>query len=111
MNTAADPQTRNALFATILSDLGLPQLDQCDRVTLTRLDNQGITTAILLESPEPISFIHDVTLTLIHKVRRLIPPPPVVPPLGDLAAALLRPTAGRPAIAAAGDRTRAWDMG
>jgi hypothetical protein len=97
MNTAADPQTRHALFATILSDLGLPQLDRCDRVTLTRLDNQGTTTAILLESPEPISFIHDVTLTLVHKVRRLIPPPPVVPPLGDIATALLPPSRVPPA--------------
>jgi hypothetical protein len=97
MSTAADPQTRHALFSTILSDLGLPQLDRCDRVTLTRLDDQGLTTAILLESPEPISFIHDVTLTLIHKIRRLIPPPPVAPPLGELAAALLPPSRVRAA--------------
>ena len=92
MSAAADPQARHALFTTILSDMGLPQLDSCDRVTLTRLDDQGSTTAILLESPEPISFIHDVTVTLIHKVRRFIPPRPVVPPLGDLAAALLLPS-------------------
>jgi hypothetical protein len=91
MSPAADPQARQSLFTTILSDLGLPQLDRCDRVTLTRLDDQGLTTAILLESPEPISFIHDVTLTLIHKIRWLVPPRPVVSQPGELAAALLPP--------------------
>ena len=89
--------TWQALFTTILPDLGLPKLDRCDRVTLTRLDDQGLTTAILVESPEPVSFIHDVTLTLIHKVRRRIPSPPVVPPLGELAAALLPPSRVPPA--------------
>jgi hypothetical protein len=100
MGAAADPQARDALFTTILSDLGLPQLHQCDRVTLTRLDDQGLTAAILLESPEPVSFIHDVTLTLIHKVRRLIPPPVIIPP-GELAAALLPPSRVPPAQTAA----------
>jgi hypothetical protein len=83
--------TWQALFTTILPDLGLPKLDRCDRVTLTRLDDQGLTTAILVESPEPVSFIHDVTLTLIHKIRRLVPPRPVVSQPGKLAAALLPP--------------------
>jgi hypothetical protein len=92
MSLMADPQTRQALFATILSDVGLPQLDRCDRVTLTRLDDHGSTTAILLESPEPISFIHDVTLTLTHRIWRLIPPPIARPRPGELAAALLPPS-------------------
>ena len=74
MTAEADPQARQTLFSTILSDVGLPQLHECDRVTVTRLVDQGTTTALLLESPEPISFVHDVTAALSHRARR--PPPP-----------------------------------
>jgi hypothetical protein len=91
MSSSADPQTRQALFTKILSEVGLPQLDRCERMTLTRLEDQASTTAILLESPEPISFVHDVTLTLTRRVRRLIPPPIPQPGGGELAAALLPP--------------------
>jgi hypothetical protein len=91
MSPPADPQVRQTLFATILSDIGLPQLDRCDRVTLTRLLEAGMTTAILLESPEPISFLHDVTLSLTHHIRRFIPPPIPSPAPGELDAALAPP--------------------
>ena len=91
MSEAADPQVRQSLFSTITSDIGLPQLDTCDRVTLTRLIDGGLTTAILLESPEPISFVHDVTLTLTHHIRRFIPPPVRPPEPNQLAEALLPP--------------------
>jgi hypothetical protein len=91
MSPESDPQVRQALFSTILADVGLAQLDRCDRLTLTRLVDGGMTTAILLESPEPISLLHDVMLTLIHRIRRLIPPPVVPPAPGELAEALLPP--------------------
>jgi len=67
MAVAADPQAREALFAKTISDLGLPQLERCDRLTFTRLVDGSLTTALLLESPEPISFLHDVTLALLHR--------------------------------------------
>jgi hypothetical protein len=92
MSSAADPQVRQTLFATILSDVGLPQLERCDRLTLTRLLDGGTTTAILLESPEPISFLHDVAFTLTHHVRRLLPPPVPPPAPGELAEALAPPS-------------------
>jgi len=67
MAGTADPQAREALFAKVISDLGLAQLERCDRLTFTRLVDEPLTTALLLESPEPISFLHDVTLTLLHR--------------------------------------------
>jgi hypothetical protein len=74
MSFTADPQSRQGLFSRILSDIGLPQLESCDRVTLTRLADVGGTTAILLESPEPISFIHDAKLTLTRRTWHYVPP-------------------------------------
>jgi hypothetical protein len=73
MTINADPQARQQLFAKLLSDLGLPQLERCDRLTFTRLIDATATTALLLESPEPISFLHDVTLTLLHRTRHYQP--------------------------------------
>jgi hypothetical protein len=74
MSVTGDPQSRQQLFSQILSDIGLAQLERCDRVTLTRLADVGGTTAILLESPEPISFIHDATLTLTRRTWHYVPP-------------------------------------
>ena len=74
MTTAADPQQRQQLFSRVLSDIGLAHLHRCDRLTLTRLTDATGTTALLLESPEPISFLHDAALTLRHRIW-LRPPP------------------------------------
>ena len=78
MSTTADPQRRQQLFAQVLSDVGLGQLQRCDRLTFTRLTDSTGTTALLLESPEPISFLHDVTLTLLRRTSQaghLVEPP------------------------------------
>jgi hypothetical protein len=97
MSLSGDPQTRQSLFARILSDIGLPQLQTCDRVTLTRLADDGSTTAILLESPEPISFVHDATLTLTKRVWRYIPGPVGPPDHNELVQELLAPEEPPPA--------------
>jgi hypothetical protein len=74
MTAAADPQQREQLFSRVLSDVGLARLHRCDRLTLTRLTDATGTTALLLESPEPISFLHDTALTLRHRIWRRPPP-------------------------------------
>jgi len=81
MSAAGDPQQRQQLFASVLSGVGLASLQTCDRLTLTRLTDDTGTTALLVESPEPLSFLHDVTPTLQHRVWRRLPNPlPVGPP-------------------------------
>ena len=80
MTPAADPQQRQQLFAKVLSDIGLPNLDRCEKLTLTRLTDDTGTTALLVDSPEPLSFLHDVIPTLLEKVWRRLPHPlPVLP--------------------------------
>jgi hypothetical protein len=74
MTAESDPQQRQQLFSRVLSDIGLAQLHRCDRLTLTRLTDTTGTTALLLESPEPVSFLHDATLALRHRIW-LRPPP------------------------------------
>jgi hypothetical protein len=73
MGDSADPQARQELFSRTLSAIGLPQLERCDRLTITRLADAGGASAILLESPEPISFVHDVTLGLATRTWRRLP--------------------------------------
>ena len=73
MAPTGDPQARQELFARVLSDVGLPSLERCDRLTLSRLVDAGGTSAILLESPEPISFVHDVAAALARRVWHRVP--------------------------------------
>jgi len=68
MNETADPQARQALFDSLLSSLSLPRLDRCDRLTFTRLVDASGTSALLIESPEALSFLHDVTLRLFRRM-------------------------------------------
>lgn len=75
MTPAADPQQRQQLFAQVLSDIGLPNLDRCEKLTFTRLTDDTGTTALLIDSPEPVSFLHDTTVTLYEKVWRRLPHP------------------------------------
>jgi hypothetical protein len=89
MSESGDPQARQQLFSKILSDVGLPELERCDRVTLTRLGDATATTAMLLESPEPISFIHDVTLALTRRTWHYMPPRFDPPSRGELLDQLL----------------------
>ena len=60
-------------------------------MTLTRLGDAAGTTALLLESPEPISFIHDVTLALTKRTWHYVPPHYVPPGRGELLDALTAP--------------------
>ena len=73
MTAAADPQARQSLFDSLLSGLGLPKLERCDRLTFTRLVDSSATTALLIESPEALSFVHDATLKLLHRTWHRTP--------------------------------------
>jgi hypothetical protein len=73
MSVTADPQARQALFAATTSALGLPALARCERLTVTRLTSSAGTDALLLESPEPLSIIHDIALTLVHRTWHRVP--------------------------------------
>lgn len=80
MTQAAGPQQRQQLFTQVLSDIGFAQLQRCDRLTLTRLTDATGTSALLFESPEPVSFVHDTTLSLVRHTVQLLPHPVVVGP-------------------------------
>jgi hypothetical protein len=81
MTPAADPQQRQQLFSQLLGDIGLAELQRCDRLTLTRLTDASATTALLLESPEPLSILYDTTLAMAHHTTQNLPHPvPVGPP-------------------------------
>jgi hypothetical protein len=88
MTPAADPQQRQQLFAQVLSDIGLAKLQVCERLTLTRLTDPTGTTALLLESPEPLSFLHDVTPSLRHRALRRLPHPVILGPHNPVSTAL-----------------------
>ena len=72
----------------MLSDIGLAKLERCDRLTLTRLTDDTGTTALLVDSPEPLSFLHDVTPTLQHRVWRRLPPSVPIGPHNPISTAL-----------------------
>jgi hypothetical protein len=91
MSESGDPQARQELFSRTLSDIGLPELERCDRVTLTRLSDATGTSAILLESPESISIIHDVTLVVTRRTWHYVPPRMQPPSRGELLEELLTP--------------------
>src|SRR5262249_14545836 len=52
-----------------------PIRQRSDRLTLTRLTEAVGTAAILLETPEPISFSRDVTVQLVKHVIHHVPGP------------------------------------
>jgi hypothetical protein len=86
MTEAADPQARQALFTKWVTSLGLPLRQQPAALSLCRWTATDGTEALLLESPEPISFSRDVTVALVQHL-----PPPVWTPIGpgNLQAALM----------------------
>ena len=75
MSEVGDPQRRQQIFAEVANAIGVPGLSRCDRLTITRLTDATGTTALLLESPEPISLIHDVSLSLVQRTWRFVPAP------------------------------------
>jgi hypothetical protein len=88
MTPRSDAESRQRLFETWATSLGLPLREHPAGLSLTRWVENDATTLLLLESDEPVPFSQDVTLTLTKPVRvHAVPPslvagrlPPRIPP-------------------------------
>ena len=89
MTPEADPQARQRLFDRWVADASIPISPAVPGIRLAAVDDPAGTRLLLLESPEPLPFSNDVTVTLTHRVLGLPGPPPVGVPR-----ALLRFAAG-----------------
>jgi hypothetical protein len=65
--TSAD---RDRLFSQWVAGLGLPLKDELAGFELTRVGEAGGTSALLIESPEPLDFTEEITVTLTRRVQR-----------------------------------------
>lgn len=65
MQEDAEPERRQALFADWVHALGLPLQTELEGFELSRIvDANGATTALLVESPEPIDFVHEASVQI-----------------------------------------------
>ncbi|WP_437291021.1 hypothetical protein [Sorangium sp. So ce406] len=78
MAAGADAEARDALFRRWVAALSVPLRERPSRLALTRLVAGGATELLLLESPEPLAFSRDVTLS-VHR-RASAPEPAPTPP-------------------------------
>ena len=76
MQLGSDPTTRQALFDRWVNELGLPLKDELTRLEISRFVSANKTELFLLESPEPLDFTEEITITLSQRV----PVPPSFPP-------------------------------
>jgi hypothetical protein len=74
MQSAADPQQRQKLFTAFTKSLGIGLRKNMLGLKLSRLVDAAGTYGVLVESPEPISLVREVTITLIAHRRRWITP-------------------------------------
>jgi hypothetical protein len=74
MQSAADPQQRQKLFTAFTKSLGIGLRKNMLGLKLSRLVDAAGMYGVLVESPEPISLVRDVTVTLIAHRRRWITP-------------------------------------
>jgi len=77
MDSGADPEERQRLFDRWVGGLALPLRHHIKKMELSRLIKAGGIELLLLESPEPLPFSEDVTLTLMK--RTFITPSPIFP--------------------------------
>ena len=80
MSPDAASADRDRVFSAWVTGLGLPLKDELAALELTRVVDAGRTSALVIESPEPIDFTAEVTVAL----KRRIPQRPggVRPPVG-----------------------------
>jgi hypothetical protein len=64
----AEAAARDAVFGRWLHDLGIALKDEVARVELSTFMVAGKAACLLVESPEPIDFTSEVTITLEHLV-------------------------------------------
>jgi hypothetical protein len=68
MTPSSDREVRQRLFDKWLNALGLPVRTQPQRLELNRVTSAAYTEFLLLESPEPLPFSEDVTVTLSQRI-------------------------------------------
>ena len=86
MKRDADPQARQALFTKWMTALALLLRQRAEGLCISRWTNAASTQALVIESPEPISFTRDVSVSMVEHVP--VPPwQPIGPP--ELQAALI----------------------
>lgn len=78
MQASADPQERQALFDSIVNQLGIGLQKAPLNATLSRLTDTNGTFGLVLQSPEPISLTRDVKFTLTKRVLKWVWGPIVV---------------------------------
>jgi hypothetical protein len=69
MTEAADPQARQALFTKWVTALALALRQQPEGLCVSRWTGPNGTLALLVESPEPLPFSRDVSVTLIEHIK------------------------------------------
>jgi hypothetical protein len=86
MQPAASDEDRDAVFSQWVSGLGLPLRQDAKRLEVSSYDVAGRTRALLIETPEPIDFVEEVTVRLERRVVTRPPRPGL--DLSDLLGAL-----------------------
>ena len=76
MRTEADPQARQRLFDRWAAEAMIPLSPSVDGVRLSAVGDASGVHVLLLESPEPLPFSTDVTMSWTHRVVGLPGPPP-----------------------------------
>ena len=73
MTASATSADRDRLFSQWVAGLGLPLADDLTVLELARIVDADGTSALLIESPEPLDFTEEITVTLTRQVQH--PPP------------------------------------
>jgi len=76
MTPEADPQTRQRLFDRWVAEAAIPLAPTVPGIRLAAVGDPAGARLLLLESPEPLPFSRDVTITATHRVIGLPGPPP-----------------------------------
>lgn len=69
MAPTAASADRERVFARWIRELGLPLKDDVTAFELSRFAVGGQTRLLLIESPEPLDFTEEITLSLVHRRR------------------------------------------
>lgn len=106
MHPAAPAADRERVFTSWTAQLGLAMKDDVTTLELSRYIEETKTRALFVESPEPLDFTADITVSLIGRQRRHPRPPRPGPPvfggggraIADRLATLARQPASSPAV-------------
>jgi hypothetical protein len=77
MAPATPAPERDALFGRWVRELGLPLKDEVTALELSRLHGAGAADLFLLESPEPLDFTEEVTLS-VERGSYTVDTPPII---------------------------------